>query len=105
MSPFRTLVATLLLLPVAGAALAQGPREDPRRGSTPPGASQDGSRPIDGAIRGGSIAPEETRGGPVTAPPRHEVERCYQLEGALREGCLRDLGGGTPPPKSRSRGQ
>src|SRR5262249_58248885 len=39
---------------------------DPSRGNTPPGMSQDGSGPADGAIKGGSIRPGESAGQPNT---------------------------------------
>ena len=68
------------------------------RASTPPGASQDGSRPADGAIKGGSIVPGESSG----VPTDRQVSRCADLTGTLREQCLaQDKGaaaGGTMPP-------
>ena len=67
---------------------------DPARGNTPPGMSQDGSRPADGAIKGGSIRPGESGGQPNTggtAPSSAERQlRCEQLDGKLREDCLKD---------------
>jgi hypothetical protein len=70
------------------------------RGSTPPGTSQDGSRPADGAIKGGAIVPGERAGVPGKA-------KCEELTGSLREDCLKQereagTGGtleqrGTPP--------
>lgn len=77
----------------ATAALAQT-TGDPARGTTPPGMSQDGSRPAEGAIKGGSIRPGESGGQPNTggsAPSSEErLQRCEQLEGKLREDCLKD---------------
>jgi hypothetical protein len=77
----------------ATAALAQA-TGDPARGNTPPGMSQDGSRPADGAIKGGSIRPGESGGQPNTggtAPASDErLQRCEQLEGKLRDDCLKD---------------
>ncbi|HEU5176802.1 MAG TPA: hypothetical protein VFU24_05065, partial [Burkholderiales bacterium] len=52
------------------------------RGSMPPGTSQDGSRPADGAIKGGSILPGERSGVPTKA-------KCEELTGSLREDCLK----------------
>jgi hypothetical protein len=52
------------------------------RGSTPPGTSQDGSRPADGAIKGGAIVPGERAGVPGKA-------KCEELAGSLREDCLK----------------
>lgn len=67
---------------------------DPARGNTPPGMSQDGSRPADGAIKGGSIRPGESAGQPNTggtAPSSEErMQRCEQLDGKLRDDCLKD---------------
>jgi hypothetical protein len=77
----------------AGAAYAQ----DAERASTPPGTSQDGANPADGALKGGSILPGEQSGVPDAQKMR---ERCEQLEGTLREDCLkqqRDAGLATEP--------
>jgi hypothetical protein len=79
-------VLFVVMTAAAGAALAQQPSGP--RGSTPPGMSQDGSRPSDGAIQGGAIAPD----GAVGAA---DVNRCKELKGALRDQCLRDLAGST----------
>jgi hypothetical protein len=90
----RTTVFLALFL-CAGLAAAQS---DGERGSTPPGLSQDGSRPAEGAIKGGSIAPGESggmpdKGGSATGDAAaggtaSNLARCYQLEGTLREQCL-----------------
>ena len=72
------LIAALLF---AGSAAAQTGEQ---RGSTPPGTSQDGSRPADGAIKGGTLAPGESGG-----IPNRKIERCYDLSGTLREDCLK----------------
>lgn len=83
--------AFLALFLFAGLAAAQS---DGERGSTPPGLSQDGSRPAEGAIKGGSIAPGESGGMPDKAGSAaaggstSDLARCYQLEGTLREQCL-----------------
>jgi hypothetical protein len=78
----------------AGLAIAQGAE----RGSTPPGTSQDGSSPAEGALKGGSIQPGERSG-----MPDRTTWRCNQLSGSLREQCLKDAesasGGTTTQPK------
>ena len=72
------------------------------RGSTPPGSARDGSRPSEGAIKGGAILPGESGGvagagsdpgsaaGGAGAPRERAERRCYELEGTLREQCLHD---------------
>jgi hypothetical protein len=98
----------LVLSLFAGAAFAQATGA-PQRGNTPPGTSQDGSRPADGAIKGGSIVPGEKAGVPNTggtAPnTRERVQRCEQLTGTLREDCLKRersaAGAGAPTPRSQ----
>src|SRR3954468_21197128 len=78
---------------------------DGARGSTPPGSSQDGSRPADGAIKGGtSIAPGETAGTPSRTPGEQSEmrRRCDQLTGPLRDECLdkpRDAAAGGSAPR------
>jgi hypothetical protein len=80
-------------------AFAQSPGEkagDGVRGSTPPGMSQDGSRPADGALNGGavkggtSIAPGESAGMPKRTPSEsaEAQKRCDELSGSLRDQCL-----------------
>jgi len=89
----------------AATAVAQSPGTgDAPRGSTPPGTSQDGSRPADGAITGGAtsggILPGEHGGKPADADKdkgratsgataKEKIARCEQLSGTLREECLR----------------
>jgi hypothetical protein len=66
------------------------------RGSIPPGTSQDGAAPSEGALKGGAIQPGETGG----VPDKPAAKRCEDLEGTLREQCLRDVrpsGGATRP--------
>src|SRR5690349_14942022 len=91
--PMRSQALMIALFVSAVPAFAQTTGE-PARGNTPPGMSQDGSRPADGAIKGGSIRPGESGGQPNTggtAPSTQErVQRCEQLEGKLREDCLKD---------------
>ena len=77
MTAIRT-VLILALWALAGPVLPQ----TGERGSIPPGTSQDGSRPADGAIKGGSILPGETSGVPGK-------KKCEELTGTLREDCLK----------------
>jgi hypothetical protein len=101
MTRFRLTLATALIA-FAGAALGQA--GDSGRGSTPPGSSRDGAAPGDGAITGGSIAPGERSGVPDASNTGKDeaLRRCAELEGILREQCLRDAGragsGRTAPP-------
>jgi hypothetical protein len=86
----------LALLFLALAGVSAGQSTDQPRGSTPPGSSQDGSRPGDGAIKGGSIVPGETGG-----LPDERARRCKELSGTLREDCLKkeqdaNTGAGAP---------
>jgi hypothetical protein len=70
--------------------LAAGPLVAQERGNLPPGTSSDGSRPADGAIKGGTILPGERGGVPDNAPtPERRVARCNELSGTLRDDCLR----------------
>jgi hypothetical protein len=85
-------VLAFALLGLSGFAGAQAGGE---RSSIPPGAAQDGSRPSDGAIKGGAIMPGESGGVPdgapgATPPADRALSRCYELSGTLREQCLRD---------------
>ena len=101
---------------ICATAFAQTPTTgDGVRGSIPPGMSQDGSRPADGAIQGGpsvkggtSIAPGETAGMPKRTPTEsaEAQKRCDELSGSLREQCLEkdrsSSTGGTTAPRSPS---
>ena len=82
-------------------ALAQ--TGDATRGNTPPGMSQDGSRPMDGAVKGGSIVPGESAGVPDRQIPTNErIKRCEELQGTLREDCLareRSAAAGSSAPR------
>ena len=96
-----------ILFGFASLAVAQTPGGDTGRGSIPPGAAQDGSRPADGAITGGSIRPGESGGMPNKAdetPSVKGVERCKELSGSLREDCLKKernaASGGSAAPKN-----
>jgi len=88
------LLLPVLLLIFSGFAAAQA--TDEPRGSTAPGTSQDGGRPGDGAIKGGSIVPGETGG-----LPDEGAKRCKEMSGTLREDCLKkeqdaNTGAGAP---------
>jgi hypothetical protein len=83
---------------------------DAPRGNTPPGTSQDGSRPADGAIKGGSILPGEKAGTPDQSPTASQSERlarCDEMNGLLREQCLEKernaASGSSVPPRPRSK--
>jgi hypothetical protein len=97
----RVVLATLL---VALAGFAGGQNADEPRGSIPPGSAADGSRPSDGAIKGGSIVPGETGGLPNSGragDASERAKRCNELGGSLREDCLKkeqdsSSGAGTP---------
>ena len=99
----RLLILILALSPTL--ALAQ--TGDATRGNTPPGMSQDGSRPMDGAVKGGSIVPGEKAGMPdkeISSTER--LKRCEELSGRLREDCLaqeRSAAGGSSAPAPRPR--
>jgi len=83
----RLLIVVLSLCPIL--ALAQA--RDATRGNTPPGMSQDGSGPMDGAIKGGSIVPGESAGVPNNdsrTSSTERLKRCGELNGRLREDCL-----------------
>ena len=75
------LIATVLLLCAASAGFAQ---TDAGSASSGKGIAADGSRPADGAIKGGSILPGETAG----MPTDKAKSRCSDLTGTLREQCL-----------------
>jgi len=87
----QALIIALFVSAVPAFAQTTG---EPARGNTAPGTSQDGSRPADGAIKGGSIRPGESGGQPNiggTAPNSAErMQRCEELNGKLREDCLKD---------------
>jgi len=97
----RLVLATLLL---ALTGIATGQTTDEPRGSVPPGSAVDGSRPSDGAIKGGSIVPGETGGLPNSGragDASERAKRCNELGGSLREDCLKkeqdsSSGAGTP---------
>jgi hypothetical protein len=89
------LAATVVFLSLAAPVFAQMSTDNPS--STPlgrgAGPSTDGSRPSDGAIKGGAIVPGETGG----MPNERAASRCSDLTGTLREQCLareREAGAG-----------
>ena len=108
MNAIRLLAATSLLA-CAGWAFAQATEP---RGNTPPGTSRDGAGPGDGAITGGSIAPGEQGGVPgrdATSTRAEKLQRCRELDGQLREQCMRDAesaesGASVPPMRAPSGG-
>jgi hypothetical protein len=82
---------------VAAPAWGQSPSEPSTGGK---GAASDGSRPADGAIKGGAILPGETAG----MPNPEAKSRCGDLTGTLKEQCLaQEQGvstGGTRTPEA-----
>jgi|SRR6185503_16287867 len=84
MKPLR-IAATIAALALTGGVFAQTPGAD---GSSR--GSSDGSRPGDGAIKGGSIVPGESGGLPKTpsTDPAERDRRCGELSGTLRDDCL-----------------
>jgi hypothetical protein len=85
-----------IALAAALAPPAPAAEGEERRGSVPPGTSQDGSRPNEGAIVGGSIEARKRAGD--ARKGRQDVERCRDLEGTLRDQCIADA------RESKSRG-
>ena len=71
--------------------------------------SQDGSGPLDGAVKGGSIVPGESAGVPNKGSQTSSTERlkrCEELGGTLRQQCLdreRSAAGGSSAPRPRSK--
>ena len=90
----RRVLAVLGIAGVLVAPAALGAEPDERRGSVPPGTSQDGSGPSEGAIKGGSIErkkdDERTLDPKTSSSVGPEIERCRDLEGTLRSQCLAD---------------
>jgi hypothetical protein len=83
----RVLVAVSVALALSAQSVI-GAEGDERRGSVPPGTSRDGSRPNEGAIKGGSI---DAKRGADSAPERsREIDHCRDLEGTLRRQCVAD---------------
>jgi hypothetical protein len=81
-------LAALIFLGLSTSAFALPP-DDEGRGSPAPGTAQDGSRPADGAIKGGAMLPGESGGVPSTGAPAQAVSKaCADLTGTLRAECL-----------------
>lgn len=105
MNRFRLILATALIACAAAAAAQTG---DSGRGSTPPGMSRDGAAPGDGAITGGAIQPGERGGMPdgSSNTPREDAQkRCAELEGILKDQCMKDAvraGSGRTVPPSKA---
>lgn len=101
----RLLILILALCP----AIALAQTGDATRGNTAPGNSQDGSRPMDGAVKGGSIVPGEKGGmpnGDAQTSSSERLKRCDELSGRLREDCLakeRSAAGGSSAPRPRNK--
>jgi len=88
----------LILVLSLCSTLALAQTRDATRGNTPPGMSQDGSGPLDGAVKGGSIQNKDSR-----TPAAERLKRCDQLNGSLREDCLskeRSAAGGSSAPRN-----
>jgi hypothetical protein len=77
------LAATLVFLSLAAPVFAQS-TDNPSSTPLGRGAGTDGTRPADGAIKGGTILPGETAG----VPTDRAASRCADLTGSLREECL-----------------
>jgi hypothetical protein len=77
------LAATVALLCPAAPGFAQS-TDNPASTPIGRGAGTDGSRPADGAIKGGTIVPGESAG----VPTDRAASRCADLNGTLREECL-----------------
>lgn len=89
---------------VAAPANAQAPGSpDELKGqrTPPPGIARDGSAPAEGAIKGGSLE-RDIRSSPE---PRRDIARCKELQGKLREECLRDLRPREAPGSSTREGK
>jgi len=85
--------------------IAASADDDSGRGSPAPGTAQDGSRPSDGAIKGGAMLPGESGGipNPSGAPADPVSRACADLTGTLRAECLarqrNAARGGSKPPE------
>jgi hypothetical protein len=84
----RDVALTLSLTVLLGSAAVPAAEGDERRGSVPPGTSQDGSGPSAGAIKGGSIDRKDTVDTDSKREP--DVARCRDLTGTLRSQCIAD---------------
>jgi hypothetical protein len=93
----QRLAVTALSLFLVTPGFAQTPPDSPPASK---GTAADGSRPADGAIKGGSILPGETAG----VPDDRAKSRCGDLLGTLRDQCLAQekgsSAGGTRAPEA-----
>jgi hypothetical protein len=105
----RLLILILSLIFSLSPALVLAQTGGSTRGNTPPGVSQDGSGPMDGAVKGGSIVPGESAGVPnkdSQTSSTERLKRCDELNGTLREDCLkkeRDAATGSTAPRPRQK--
>jgi len=95
-------VLLVALALTASVSLAQ------QRGNTPPGMSRDGGKPADGAIKGAPATGTTILPGEQGGLPDKDIQRCNDLNGSLREECMKkergDAGagaGGTMPSTPR----
>jgi hypothetical protein len=101
----KTIYAFSLLVFITVTPMLAASADDAGRGSPAPGTAQDGSRPADGAIKGGAMLPGESGGvqNPSGAPADPVSRACADLTGTLRAECLsrqRDAArGGSKPPE------
>jgi hypothetical protein len=102
----KAIYAFALLVSFTVNPAVAAPPDDEGRGSPAPGTAQDGSRPADGAIKGGAMLPGESGGVPRSsgAPADAVGKACLDLTGSLRAECLereRDANrGASTPPKA-----
>jgi hypothetical protein len=97
----QRLLAVVGIAAALGTPAALGAEGDQPRGSVPPGTSQDGSRPDQGAIKGGSI--ERNKDADRAPEARPEIERCRDLEGTLRSQCIADAHKNEPSAPGRGK--
>ncbi|HEY6820701.1 MAG TPA: hypothetical protein VI321_01670 [Burkholderiales bacterium] len=99
----KILYAFSLAVFVTANPLLAAPPDDSGRGSPAPGTAEDGSRPADGAIKGGAMLPGESAGipSPSGAPAETVSKSCGDLAGTLRAECVarqRDASRGASRP-------
>src|SRR5436305_15184645 len=102
----KTISAFSVLLFITVTPVLAASADDAGRGSPAPGTAQDGSRPADGAIKGGAMLPGESSGVPGRsgAPADAVSKPCVDLTGTLRaEGLQRERDanrGASRPPQA-----